>query len=165
MVWSFRDGEAGNLMFDGGSICMSFLYLLVLAWRTHVEQFCMARPLPCTRTLLFPVNTYLRSFSPPGTKLSSQISCATSHLSHHTPSLSLLFRLSHKLYGPRHSTWPPSISSAASLLPGFSFSKLLVPGPKGPTSMKKLNREMVRKTGISRGVDRHLRRSHGRRLQ
>jgi hypothetical protein len=23
IIWSFRDGEAGNLMFDGGSICMS----------------------------------------------------------------------------------------------------------------------------------------------
>lgn len=26
ILWSLRDGEAGNLMFDGGSICMSIFF-------------------------------------------------------------------------------------------------------------------------------------------
>jgi hypothetical protein len=29
MIWSFRDGEAGNLMFDGGSICGSCTFYLM----------------------------------------------------------------------------------------------------------------------------------------
>jgi len=51
ILWSLRDGEAGNIMFDGGSICasasstLSFLYLICPhspIWHHHcyVSAFC-----------------------------------------------------------------------------------------------------------------------------
>lgn len=43
ILWSLREGEAGNIMFDGGSICECHTTRFVRKSKHARSQFCMAR--------------------------------------------------------------------------------------------------------------------------
>ena len=45
IFWSLRDGEAGNIMFDGGSICTSHLLMFCMDADVRVNQSYLAQPL------------------------------------------------------------------------------------------------------------------------
>lgn len=47
ILWSLRDGEAGNLMFDGGSIC-SLALIFLNSHQADRVQFYMVQRLQCT---------------------------------------------------------------------------------------------------------------------
>lgn len=53
ILWSLRDGQAGNIMFDGGSICEPCFLPTRLG--PHSVQFCLALRTRCISILCFPV--------------------------------------------------------------------------------------------------------------